>query len=90
MPSGRRAFTFPEDSVKSIDGVFVAKEGTKTFDLSAPHKKERIKDFVKNTHFLLTSGASFMSFCILGTKTFRSFLFFLPKVGWITAEPTGV
>lgn len=62
--------TFPENSVKSINGMLVAKAANIDIFFFLTEKNvwnDSISSFWK-THFRLSSSGSFMSFCILTTK----------------------
>lgn len=70
-------FTFSEDSVEPVDGMFVAERQKKHIRVQVRiirTFKPNILNWVShNTHFLLSSGGSFMSFCILEAETFQNF-----------------
>lgn len=78
LHTGHDSFTFSKDSEEPIDGMFVA-ERTKTNIQGLIVLKKCLNwTFLApvsyNTHFLLISGGSFMSFCILEEKTVHMFL----------------
>lgn len=64
--------TFSEDSVKPINGMFVARTRN-TVTVTVLYCYCIKATSLHNTHFRLSSGGSFMSFCILETK--KTFFF---------------